>query len=98
MATFITLIKFTPEGMAKIHDSVKRAEAFRSVAQKHGAKVIGEYWTMGAFDGVLIFEATDDQAASVLLFELAEKGYVHTQTARAFTASEMEKILKMTGK
>jgi len=98
MATFITMIKFTPEGMAKIHDSVKRAEAFRTVAQKHGAKVIGEYWSMGAFDGLLIFEAADDQAASALLFHLTSEGYVQTQTSRAFNASEMEKILKMTGK
>jgi uncharacterized protein with GYD domain len=98
MATFITMIKFTPEGMAKIHDTIKRAETFRTVAQKHGAKVIGEYWSMGAFDGLLIFEAADDQAASALLFHLASEGYVQTQTARAFTASEMEKILKMTGK
>src|SRR5262249_42968863 len=98
MATFITMIKFTPEGMAKIQDTVKRAEAFRNVAQKHGAKVIGEYWSMGAFDGLLIFEAADDQAASALLFHLSHEGYVQTQTARAFTASEMEKILKASAK
>jgi uncharacterized protein with GYD domain len=98
MATFITTLKFTREGMAKIHDTVKRAEAFRSMAQKHGANIIGEYWSMGAFDGLVIFEAANDEAASALMLQLASHGSVKTQTARAFTTSEIEKILKTTGK
>jgi len=39
-------------------------------AKKMGAKVTDIYWTMGDHDGVLIFEAPDDQTASPLLLHL----------------------------
>jgi uncharacterized protein with GYD domain len=93
MATFITLLKFTPQGLTYVHDTGKRAAAFRTTAKKLGAKVTAAYWTLGAFDGVVIFEAPDDETATALMLDLASQGFVQTQTARAFTATEMEKVL-----
>ena len=51
------------------------------------------FWMMGAFDGLLVFEAPDDETATALMLQIGAQGNVHTQTARAFTAAEMEKIL-----
>jgi uncharacterized protein with GYD domain len=98
MATFITTIKFTPKGVAEIQDTCKRAAAFKAAAKKLGGKVTDFYWTAGRFDGALIFEAPDDETASALMLYLGSQGYVQTQTARAFTAAEMEKILATAGK
>ena len=64
MATFITIIKFTPQGITNLQDTCKRAAAFKAAAKKLGAKVTDTYWTQGPFDGVLIFEAPDDETAS----------------------------------
>ena len=33
MATFITLIKFTPQGVTAIQDTYKRAAAFKAAAE-----------------------------------------------------------------
>jgi uncharacterized protein with GYD domain len=96
MATFITTIKFTPQGLTGIQETCKRAEAFKAAAKKMGGKVTGVYWTLGAFDGVLVFEAPDDETATALMLHLGALGNVQTQTARAFTAAEMEKILAKT--
>jgi uncharacterized protein with GYD domain len=93
MATFITTIKFTPQGLATIRDTCKRAAAFKEAAKSLGAKVKEIYWTQGAFDGLLIFEAPDDETASALMLHAASQGNVHTHTVRAFTAPEMEKVL-----
>ena len=93
MATFITTIRFTPQGITKIQDTGKRVEAFKGAAKKMGCKVTGVYWTLGAFDGVLLFEAPDDDAATALMLHLAAQGNVQTRTARAFTESEIDKIL-----
>ncbi len=93
MATFITSIKFTQQGIKGISDTTKRAAALKAAAKKLGVKVTGVYWTLGDHDGVLIFEAPDDETATTLLLHLGSGGNVHTTTVRAFTAAEMDKIL-----
>jgi uncharacterized protein with GYD domain len=93
MATFITTIKFTQQGVKGIDETTRRAAAFKAAAKKLGVKVANVYWTLGEFDGVVILEAPDDQTAMTALLHLASQGNVHTTTVRAFTAAEMEKIL-----
>jgi uncharacterized protein with GYD domain len=93
MATFITTIKFTQQGIKGIDETTKRAAALKAAAKKMGAKVTDIHWTMGDHDGVLIFEAPDDETATTLLLHLGASGDVHTSTVRAFTAAEMDKIL-----
>jgi uncharacterized protein with GYD domain len=61
-------------------------------------KVTGTYWTMGYFDGVIIFEAPDDDTATAAMLHLSGQGYVHTTTARAFEAAEMGKVVGLLGK
>lgn len=93
MATFITTIKFTQQGINGIDDTTKRAAALKAAGKKMGVKVTDIYWTLGDHDGVLIFEAADDETATTLLLHLGAEGNVHTTTVRAFTAAEMDTIL-----
>lgn len=93
MATFITTIKFTQQGIKDIDHSTKRATAFKAEAKKAGAKVKEIYWTLGDHDGLLILEAPDDETATAAILHLGMMGNVHTTTCRAFTAAEMDKIL-----
>jgi uncharacterized protein with GYD domain len=93
MPTFITLLKFTPQGITNFQDTGQRAASFKTAAEKLGVKVRGIYWTLAAFDGVVVFEAPDDETATALMLRLASQGFVQTQTARAFTATEMVQVL-----
>ncbi len=93
MATFITTIKFTQQGLKGIDETTKRAAALKAAGKKMGVKVTDIYWTLGDHDGVLIFDAADDETATTLLLHLGAAGNVHTSTERAFTAAEMDKIL-----
>jgi uncharacterized protein with GYD domain len=93
MATFITTIKFTQQGIKGIAETTKRAVALKASAKKMGVKVTDIYWTLGDHDGVLTFEAPDDETATTLLLHLGASGNVQTTTVRAFTAAEMDKIL-----
>ena len=93
MATFITTIKFTQQGIKGIDETTKRAAAFKAAAKKLGVKVTNLYWTLGEYDGFLIFDAPDDETATTVLLHLGAAGNVHTTTCRAFTAPEMDKIL-----
>jgi uncharacterized protein with GYD domain len=94
MATFIALITETQEGEVNIKDSVSRASQFVDKASRFGATIKGQYWTMGAYDGVLIFDAPDDETASSLMLHLSSKGSVRTHTMRAFDAEGMKAILQ----
>jgi uncharacterized protein with GYD domain len=93
MPTYITLIRFTDQGARAIRETAQRAAAFRKEAEGAGVTVRQVFWTMGAFDGLLILEAADEQAAAKVLFDLAAKGNVHTQTLRAFDESEIRQIV-----
>ena len=74
MATFITTIKFTQQGIKGIDETTKRAAAMKAAAKKMGVKVTDIYWTLGDHDGVLIFEAPDDETATTLLLHLGAIG------------------------
>jgi uncharacterized protein with GYD domain len=95
MATFITTLHFTEQGLKAVRDTCNRAAAFKSAAEKLGIKVSGEYWTLGAFDGVIVFEAPDEATATAAMLYLSALGNLRTQTARAFDAAEMQKILSL---
>jgi uncharacterized protein with GYD domain len=93
MATFITTLHFTEQGIKTVRDSCERAAAFKATAKKMGVKVSGLYWTLGAFDGMIVCEAPDEETATAALLHLGTLGSIRTQTARAFDAAEMQKIL-----
>lgn len=93
MPTFIALLDFTDQGIRNLKDSPQRADAFREQAEKAGAQVVGQYWTIGSHDGVLILEApTEEQVAAVLL-RLASAGNVRTTTLRAFDWGEAQEMI-----
>src|ERR1700724_3772747 len=93
MATFITTMHFTEQGIKTVRDTCDRAATFKATAKKMGVKVTGIYWTQGAFDGMVVCEAPDEETATAALLYLGSLGSNRTQTARAYDAAEMQKIL-----
>jgi uncharacterized protein with GYD domain len=95
MATFISTVKFMEQGLQAIQETVKRSDAFKATAKKMDIKISGVYWTLGKFDGFIVFDAPNDETATAAMLHLSMQGYVHTTTTRAFEASEIKKILGM---
>jgi uncharacterized protein with GYD domain len=93
MATYVSLIKFTEKGVKDIKDSGKRAAEFKATAKKLGVEVREQYWCMGAYDGVIVFDAADDESATIAMLALSSQDNVATQTMRCFTAADMGKIV-----
>jgi len=71
---------------------VKRGDAAIAEAKKMGMKIVEEYWTMGAYDGVVSTEAPDDETMSAFILKMGSLGNVKGQTLRAFRRNEMEAI------
>jgi uncharacterized protein with GYD domain len=96
MATFVSTVKFTEQGVRGVQDTTKRAAAVRSLAKKFGIKVRDIYWTLGENDGLLIMDAPDEESATALMLHIGSQGNVKTNTVRAYNAAEMDKILAKT--
>jgi uncharacterized protein with GYD domain len=93
MPSYVCLIQFKDQGIRNIRDTVKRGDAAMAEAQKMGMKIVEEYWTMGAYDGVVVMEAPDDETMSAFILKVGSLGNVKGQTLRAFRRNEMEAIL-----
>lgn len=93
MPTYVVLYRFTEQGAKTIKDTVKRARETRRVNEERGFKVHGLYWTQGRFDLVAVVEAPSDEAMMGGMMNIVEAGNVHSETLRAFTDTEMERIL-----
>jgi uncharacterized protein with GYD domain len=93
MARYVSLIQFTDQGIRNIKKTVKRGEAEMDEAEKMGMKLVEEFWTMGAYDVVALFEAPDDETVSAFVLKNGALGNAKSQTLRAFRREEMEAIL-----
>ena len=93
MVRFITLWNWTEKGLARIEDTIDRAEAFSAAAEKAGVRVKEFFWTVGEYDGFLIHEAPDEIAAIAAIAQVARLGNIRTRTLRALDTSEMRQVL-----
>jgi uncharacterized protein with GYD domain len=93
MAMYVSLLQFTEQGIRNVKDSIKRAAAATAEAEKMGVKVTDSFWTMGAYDVVLLLDAPDDETMSAFSLKIGALGNVKSQTMRAFSRKEMEAIL-----
>ena len=94
MATFISTIQFTEQGISNIHETIKRTNSIKRSTRAMGIKVKDIYWTLGLSDGVIIFQSEDDEAATAFMLGIGKQLNVTTTTNHAFNAKEMGEILK----
>ena len=94
MATYVSLIRFTAQGIKNIRKSPDRAKACRKAVAAAGGRVREIFWTLGEFDGVLVFEMPSDEAAAALMLSIARQGSVQPRTLRAFDEREFQAVLK----
>lgn len=93
MVRYTLLLKWTDRGIAEVKNSLERAAAFRAAAAKVGAEVEKQYWTLGEYDGLVIFTAPDESAGVALAVELGRLGFVRTCMQRALDADEFQETL-----
>ncbi|HTL78450.1 MAG TPA: GYD domain-containing protein [Candidatus Babeliales bacterium] len=91
--TYISLVKFTEKGIQNAKQTTQRLAAWSAKVQSMGVTIKQMYWTLGEYDQVCIFEAPDDETAASVLLAADMLGNIRSQTMRAFTAAEMDKIL-----
>ena len=93
MATYLSLINWTDQGIRTIKDSPKRLEATRKALKKLGGELKAFYMLQGHYDGVLIFDLPNEDAMTKFLLNTGSAGNVRTTTLRAFTEEELMKFI-----
>lgn len=93
MPRFVTLLRFTEQGIKEITQTTQRAAKFEAAAKELGATLVTQYWTMGEWDGFFVVEADDEETVMALMLRLGAQGSVRTSTSRAYAAEEMARVL-----
>jgi uncharacterized protein with GYD domain len=93
MPTYITLLRYTQDGMENIKDSPKRLKKAREAFQKAGGEMKAFYLTIGHYDAVAIIEAPSDAVYTATILSIASAGAVHTDTLKAFPEEEYRKVI-----
>jgi uncharacterized protein with GYD domain len=93
MPTYVTLLKFTQQGIQTIKEGPKRLDTAKKRFQDAGAELKAFYLVMGEYDAVAIVEAPNDETVTKLALGNASVGNVRCVTMRAFTEAEYRKIV-----
>ncbi len=92
MPHYISLLKWTDQGIRNVKDGPKRAEAAHKLAEQLGGKF--QLWfTFGEYDLVSLGEFPDDATAQKFLLGVGSLGNVRTTTLKAWSEEEGLKII-----
>jgi uncharacterized protein with GYD domain len=94
MPTYITLYKFTDQGIKGIKEIPQRIEDAIKNYEAMGGKVVGVYAVMGEYDFVAIGEVPSDEIAMTFALALGSRGDVRTTTLKAFTKEQFAAMVK----
>ncbi len=94
MPTYISLMRFTEQGVKAIKDHPKRRAAAAKAIAGLGGKLLHTHLTMGRFDIIAIIEAPDDETAAKFALMTGSQGNVSTETLRAFSEAEYDKLIR----
>lgn len=92
MPTYISMLRYTQQGISSAKNAPARIDAAREAYKKAGGELKAIYLTMGQYDLVAIAEMPNDEAAARMALGLGMQGNIRTETMRAFTETEFKKI------
>ncbi len=93
MATYVSLLRYTDQGIRNVKESPNRLDAAKKAFQAAGGELKQFYLAMGKYDIVIVCEAPDDETAARITLSLGSLGNVRTETMRVFPENEFRKII-----
>jgi uncharacterized protein with GYD domain len=94
MATYVTLVRWTEQGIKDYKDTISRAEEYSKLVESLGGRVRELLWTVGEYDIVTVAEFPDDETGTAALLKVGSLGNIRTNTLRAFEPAEMGAIVR----
>lgn len=94
MPTYVTLYKWTDQGIKNVKQAPERMKAAVKNSEAMGGKILGLYVTLGEYDLVAVSEWPSEEAAMAMNLTQSAQGNVRTTTLKAFTPAEFGEIVK----
>ena len=94
MATYVVLATLTDQGARTMQDLARRLENARATFRAQGAEMKHLYFSMGAYDYVVIAEAPDDETMTRVSLAVSSQGNVRTNSFRVFSEQETLKLVE----
>ena len=94
MPGYISLGKYTQQGLATIKQSPERLKQNKAAMEKMGIRLVGIWWTLGEYDMVAVWDAPDDQSIATILFAMGQTGFSTGQTMRALSEEEFAQVVR----
>ena len=92
MPTYVHLYKWTDQGIKDAKGVVERYERGRAAIEQAGGRIVGGWFTQGPYDAIGVIEWPDDESASVYALRAGASGRIRTETMRAYTTGEMQRL------
>ena len=92
MPTYISMLRYTQQGISSVKNAPARIDAAKEAYKKAGGELKAIYLTMGQYDLVAVAEMPNDEAVARMALALGVQGNIRTETMRAFTEAEFRKI------
>ncbi len=93
MPTYVTLMKYTDQGIRNIKEAPARLEAAKKLFQSAGAEIKAYYLSLGTYDALAVIEGPNDETAARLALAVGAQGNVRTETMRVFNETEYRKLV-----
>jgi uncharacterized protein with GYD domain len=96
MALYMTQFSYTAEAWASLaRNPVDRGPAINALFEKVGGRLLGLYYCLGEYDGLVLAEAPDDTAVTAALIAVVGAGHIKSiKTTRLLSADDMMAALK----
>ncbi len=92
MPVYVSLWKDTDESVSDLKALSEDAKD-ENIVESMGGKVLVQYWLMGSYDGIIITEFADDEAASAAILAGSARYGLRCITMRAFDGEHFDRIL-----
>ena len=99
MAVYMSQFSYATETwQAMVRNPVDRREALRALIQAVGGRLIELYYSFGDYDGVVLYEAPDDAAATAAVAAVIVSGTSKpVKTTKLLTVEEALPALRRAG-
>jgi uncharacterized protein with GYD domain len=96
MPRYMLQFAYTAEAWAALTSNpTDRTEAIRALAETLGCRFLSLDYTLGEYDGVVLFEAPDDTTATALVLAAIAPGHLKaTRTTRLMPPSEAAEAMR----
>ena len=92
MSTFVTLWKYTKDGLVDMKKTPERFEVVKKLINDAGGKLVSIYGLIGEYDVLTIMEMPDERVATATILKICSKGRIIPMTMTALSIEDFLKI------